>query len=137
MRFTILRRLASILKLVAVVAIIGCGGAGADDPDSGPADPQAVLACLEDEGLDASSQNVPGPTGSGETTVIIVDVTRNEGITLSFFAAAEDAQAYADTENEAAAAGLNASSTELVDPTTALRAAGDVDAEREIVDGCL
>jgi ABC-type phosphate/phosphonate transport system substrate-binding protein len=124
--------------VVLVVAIVLAACGSSESEETAPASPESVLACVEDAGLKGSLRSIEGDqTVGGTVTHLIVDVSRNEGVTVSFFSEPDNAQSYVELENQAAATGLNANETELFDPTTAVRAAGDVEAEREIVVGCL
>jgi hypothetical protein len=117
--------------MIAAGALAGCGDEGSDEPEE--ASPDAVQACLEAEGLEPEVVT----TEETGTTTLVVDVSRNAGITVSFFGDPADAPTYVEDENLAAGAGLNANTTELAGPTTAVRSAGNVDAELETVHGCL
>lgn len=139
---------AALVALMLAGGLVACGGddggkdtttatgTGATTTTTGGGTPAAVLACIQEAGLTATSQT-PDKTGVGVTDSIRVAVPPNNAIIVDFFTDPDKAAEYSSGQQaflEAAAGG----SSEVVGDTTVVGVARPgAEEELKTVEGCL
>ncbi|MCO5325748.1 MAG: hypothetical protein M9964_01615 [Solirubrobacterales bacterium] len=131
-----MHRISLCTVALAVAALLaGCGG---EDEASDTASPDDALACIQEGGLDGTLQTVEAPAEGDPGSAISVTTGRPGSIDVSFFGSPGDAEAFADLQDQAAAAGLNSNDTQVVGTAAVSVYGNNVDTEDlDVVTGCL